>query len=90
MSRVTVGKWGKSLAIRVPLDVARATGLGDGEAVEIEAVDGDIHIRRDVGKAEAEVRRKALAAVEEIIAASKGVTLGGISIRKLIDEGRRG
>ncbi len=87
MSQVIVGKWGKSLAVRVPLDVAAAAGLTDGEAVEIEAVDGTIVIRRDEAKAEARLR--AQRAVEEIIELGKGMTLGGLSIRELIDEGRR-
>ena len=87
MSQVIVGKWGKSLAVRVPLDVAAAAGLTDGEAVEIEAVDGTIVIRRDAAKAEA--RRKAEAAMAEILADGIGRSLGGISIRELIDEGRR-
>ena len=34
-------------------------------------------------------RAKALAAVERIIEARKGVTLGGISIKDLIEKGRR-
>lgn len=42
MTHVIVGKWGKNLAIRVPFDVARASGLSDGEEVEIETQDGDI------------------------------------------------
>jgi antitoxin MazE len=86
MTKAIVGKWGKSLAIRVPLDVARSVGLTDGEAVEIESVNGDIQIRRSAAKEAA--RKDALAAVEEIVEASKGHTLGGISIRELIDEGR--
>jgi antitoxin MazE len=86
MTKAIVGKWGKSLAIRVPLDVARSVGLTDGEAVEIESVNGDIQIRRSAAKEAA--RKDALAAVEEIVQASKGHTLGGISIRELIDEGR--
>jgi antitoxin component of MazEF toxin-antitoxin module len=87
MSQVIVGKWGKSLAVRVPLDVAAAAGLTDGEAVEIEAVDGNILIRRDASKAEA--RRKAEAAMADILEMAKSMSLGGISIRELIDEGRR-
>lgn len=87
MSQVIVGKWGKSLAVRVPLDVAAAAGLTEGEAVEIEAVDGGIVIRRDEAKAEA--RRRAEAAMAAILELSKGMTLGGLSIRELIDEGRR-
>ena len=46
MSRAIVGKWGNNLAIRVPLQIARASGLSDGERVEIETLDGDILIRR--------------------------------------------
>lgn len=87
MSQVIVGKWGKSLAVRVPIDVAAAAGLTDGEAVDIEAVDGTIVIRRDQAKAEA--RRKAEAAMAEILADGVGRSLGGLSIRELIDEGRR-
>lgn len=87
MTNVVVGKWGKSLAVRVPVDVAAAAGLVDGEAVEIEAVDGTVVIRRDPAKVEA--RRKAQEAVAEIKKLAKGMSLGGISIRELIDEGRR-
>lgn len=88
MSRVTVGTWGKSLAVRVPLEVARAAGLISGEQVEVEAKDGDIVIRRS--DAQAQARANALAALERIIENSKGVTLGDVTIRELIDEGRRG
>jgi antitoxin MazE len=45
MSHVTVGKWGKNLAVRFPGDVARAVGLREGEQVEIESHDGAIIIR---------------------------------------------
>ena len=34
-------------------------------------------------------RERALQAAADILAASKGVTLGGITIRELIDEGRK-
>ena len=46
MSQAIVGKWGKSLAVRIPGEVAAAAGVNDGERVEIEARDGDIIIRR--------------------------------------------
>jgi antitoxin MazE len=46
MSEVTVGKWGKSLAVRLPGEIVRAARLKDGERVEIETEDGDIVIRR--------------------------------------------
>ena len=53
MSRSVVGKWGKNLAIRVPMDVARAACLMDGEKVEIETLDGDIVVRRRAAHAQA-------------------------------------
>ena len=46
MSQITVGRWGKSLAVRLPGEIVKETGLTDGERVEIEARDGDIVIRR--------------------------------------------
>ena len=46
MSHITVGRWGKNLAVRFPGDVAREIGLREGEQVEIEAEDGAIVIRR--------------------------------------------
>jgi antitoxin component of MazEF toxin-antitoxin module len=45
---VTVGKWGKSLVIRFPGEIAKAAGLNDGERVEIKTNDGDIFIRRAI------------------------------------------
>jgi antitoxin MazE len=48
MSHVTVGKWGKNLAVRVPGDVARAAHLSEGERVEIEARGSEIVIRRAI------------------------------------------
>jgi antitoxin MazE len=46
MSQVVIGKWGKNLAIRFPGEVAKVARLRDGERVEIEALDGEIVIRR--------------------------------------------
>ncbi len=86
MSRSTVGRWGKNLALRVPMDVARAAGLVDGEKVEIETQDGDLVVRRR----DARGRQDAEAAAEEIIAESRVHSLGGVSIRELQDDGRRG
>ena len=48
MTEVIVGRWGKNLAIRFPADIAKATGLNDGERVEIEARDGNIVIHRAI------------------------------------------
>jgi antitoxin MazE len=88
MSQATVGKWGNNLAIRVPFEIARASGLSDGERVEIETLDGDILIRRSAARARR--RSRAEAAATEIIGESKRYSLGEVSIRDLLEEGRRG
>jgi antitoxin MazE len=46
MSRVIVGKWGKSLAVRLPGDIASEAGLTEGERVDVEIHDGSVIIRR--------------------------------------------
>jgi antitoxin MazE len=46
MPEVKIGKWGKSLAVRIPGKVASAAGIGGGERIEIEAHEGTIVIRR--------------------------------------------
>ena len=48
VSQVTVGKWGKSLAIRLPGEIVKAAGLSNGERLDIETHDGEIVIRRAV------------------------------------------
>jgi antitoxin component of MazEF toxin-antitoxin module len=88
VAQATVGKWGKNLAIRFPLEIAKAARLSDGERVEIEALDGDIVIRRRDANADADA--DARLAAEEIIEESGRHTLDGVTIRELLDEGRRG
>ncbi len=88
MSRAVVGKWGKNFAIRMPAELVKATGLSDGERVEIEAREGDILIHRASARALALL--DAQAAAEEIASEAKGHSLGGVSFRDLLDEGRRG
>ena len=82
-----VGRWGKSLAVRVPLALARRLGLADGERVDLIDADGDIVIRRIQARGDA--RARAGAAVDSIRANRAGHTLGDVTIRDLIDEGRR-
>ena len=48
LSQVTIGKWGKSLATRLPGEIVKAAGLSNGERLEIETHDGEIVIRRAV------------------------------------------
>jgi antitoxin component of MazEF toxin-antitoxin module len=88
MARSVVGKWGKNLAIWVPMDVARAYGLTNGETVDIELQEGDLIVRRLAAHVRA--REDAEAALAEIIADSRYHSLGDVSIWELIEEGRRG
>jgi antitoxin MazE len=46
MSEAIVGRWGKSLAVRLPGEVAQAAGVGAGERVQVVAEGGEIVIRR--------------------------------------------
>jgi antitoxin component of MazEF toxin-antitoxin module len=46
MSRAVIGRWGKNLAIRFPVDIAVAAGLRDGERVEIAASKDEVVIRK--------------------------------------------
>ena len=46
MAQATLGRWGKSLAVRLPSDVVSAFNFRDGDRVDVE-IDGDsITIRR--------------------------------------------
>jgi len=85
MTRVTVGKWGKNLAVRLPADVAPTAGIAVGESVEVIAREGDILITRMTALARADAE----AAAEEIIADAERHSLEGVTIRELIDEGRK-
>jgi antitoxin MazE len=54
MTHVTVGRWGKSLALRLPSDLASEAGLREGEQVDIETQGDAIVIRRLVPQVTAE------------------------------------
>ena len=56
-----VGKWGNSLAVRLPASVVELLGLKEGDEIEIE-VAGERHLRvgRDRKREEALERIKAL------------------------------
>jgi antitoxin component of MazEF toxin-antitoxin module len=46
MSHVTIGRWGKNLAIRFPGEIASTANIREGEQVEVEARGDEIVIRR--------------------------------------------
>ena len=56
-----VAKWGNSLAVRIPADVAKTLGLEEGDAVELTPVSPGI-----VGIAHDERRARALEAIRSL------------------------
>ena len=48
MPQITIGRWGKQLAIRLLSEIVKAAGLSNGERLDIETHDGEIVIRRAV------------------------------------------
>jgi hypothetical protein len=83
MSRIIVNTPGQGLT--VPEEIVQAAGL-TGEPVEIAIKDGGIFLHRSTSIDEAKVRAEAL---ERIFERSRKIPLHGLSIRELIDEGRR-
>jgi antitoxin MazE len=59
--RASIAKWGNSLAVRVPKEVAASVGLREGAAVELTVEDDAIVLRR---------RRYD---IKDLVAAMKGV-----------------
>jgi antitoxin MazE len=45
MPKAQMAKWGNSLAVRIPKDVAEQACLKEGDAVEIKAAKGKIELR---------------------------------------------
>ncbi len=57
-----VGKWGNSLAVRLPASVVELLGLKEGDEIEIEvAGERNLRVGRDSRREEALARLKALA-----------------------------
>jgi antitoxin MazE len=46
MAHGQIVKWGNSLAIRIPKPVAEEAGVGEGDAITIEATGGQIAVRK--------------------------------------------
>ena len=83
--RIKIGRWGKSLAVRIPADLALSAGLIEGELVDVEARGGDLLFHRSDEARRADARE----AGQDLLRLAKGRTLGGVGIRDLIDDGRR-
>ena len=46
MAQAVIGRWGKNLAIRLPAEVAKTAGLGEGERVEIVSSGEEVIVRK--------------------------------------------
>lgn len=44
--RVSIARWGNSLAVRLPREAARAANLQEGAALDLEVADGALVLRR--------------------------------------------
>jgi antitoxin MazE len=56
-----VAKWGNSLAVRIPADVARALGLKEGDDLDVRATgDRTLELSRKLTREEVLARMKAL------------------------------
>jgi len=83
--KVKIGRWGKSLAFRIPADLAGTSGFAEGDMVTMDYSDGNLRLRRSN-----ESRRlDAKVAAAELLVLAQNHTLDGIAIRELIDDGRR-
>jgi antitoxin MazE len=53
-----VAKWGNSLAVRIPADVARELGLKEGDEIELRALDsGELALITEQQRREAAIAR---------------------------------
>lgn len=53
-----IAKWGNSLAVRIPADVARSLGLKEGDEIDLCALDaGQVAIITDRQRREAAIQR---------------------------------
>lgn len=46
MTKATIGRWGSSLAVRLPAELAASLNLREGERIEMETAADQIVIRR--------------------------------------------
>jgi antitoxin MazE len=44
LMRAQISRWGNSLAVRLPRQLADSAGLGEGTAVELDIIDGTVRL----------------------------------------------
>lgn len=77
--KTEVRKWGNSLAVRLPRDLAQSLHLGEGTAIELELIEGALVLRPAVPR-----RRPGARDLGELL---RGVTPDGI--HREVDWGER-
>jgi antitoxin MazE len=65
--RASLAKWGNSLAVRLPKDIADSVGFREGAALELTVEDDSIVLRRrryDIGELVAQMDERAMPPLE--------------------------
>lgn len=82
-----ISRWGNSLGIRIPKDIANRVGLSDGAQVEIEERDGEVVISRAKPKLRYSLAELVAGVTpEEAHASSAEVDWGPDAGREIIEE----
>jgi antitoxin MazE len=64
--KVTVAKWGNSIAVRLPKDVGDELGLNPGEQLELVVAKGEIRLRKPAATSSARLLAEMLAEAERL------------------------
>jgi len=90
MAAIELERDGEDLLIRIPAQIAKTIDLLPSDVIEAKAVERGFDIRRACREDERILAQaQARAAAESILRRSKGVRLDGLSIREMIEDGRR-
>lgn len=81
--RVTVSKWGNSLAVRIPVEIARDLGLGEGSQVECGvSLEGALEFTPAPRRAGSKWLKKHFIEVNKKLAGSKLTTPAFVLLRE--------
>ena len=64
--KVTVAKWGNSIAVRLPKDVGDELGLNPGEQLELVVAKGEIRLRKPAATSSARLLAEMLAEAKRL------------------------
>ena len=63
---LSVGRWGNSLAVRLPAELARELGLQEGSRVQAYVQDGALHVQPERAAHTVESRQRLLERIERL------------------------